>query len=222
MDRYSEEKKAIIQKISWYGIDLTGGQADLLGIFIDTLIEWNKKINLAGTSDRSRIINELVLDSLIPVPFLLPEGNLVDIGSGAGFPAIIIKIARPDLKIRLIEANRKKVSCLRYVIHLLKLRDIEPVNKRIETLSEEIREWGCDMVTSRAMTGLENIIRLSCKFLKKGGLIIGFLGKNREEELACISGLAAQHNLQTHKLINYSLPEKETERTIVILQKQQP
>jgi 16S rRNA (guanine527-N7)-methyltransferase len=166
-----------------------------------------------------RIIDELILDSIIPVPYIPTEGNIIDIGSGAGFPAILIKIAKPDLKIRLIEANGKKVSFLRYVIHLLKLKNIEPFNKRIETLSDEIREWGCDIVTSRAMTGLSDVIRLSCPFLKKGGFLVGFLGKNREEELDNARILMDQYNLQMHNTINYTLPGKDTERTIVVLQK---
>jgi 16S rRNA (guanine527-N7)-methyltransferase len=167
-----------------------------------------------------RIIDELILDSLIPVPYLPCEGNLVDIGSGAGFPAIIIKIAKPNLKIRLIESNGKKVSFLRYVIHVLKLKDVEPVNKRIETLSEEMRLWGCDIVTSRAMTGLVDVIRLSGPFLKKGGVLVGLLGKNREEELTNARILIDQYNLHMHKTINYTLPGKDTERTIVVLRKQ--
>lgn len=166
-----------------------------------------------------RIIDELILDSLIPVPHLPCDGNLVDIGSGAGFPAIIIKIARPDLKMRLVEANGKKISFLRYVIHSLKLNDVEPVNKRIESIADEIREWGCDIVTSRAMTGLSDVIRLSGPFLKKGGFLVGFLGKNREQELANARVLLEQYNLQIHKTVNYTLPGKETERTIVVLQK---
>jgi 16S rRNA (guanine527-N7)-methyltransferase len=142
----------------------------------------------------------------------------VDIGSGAGFPAILIKIAMPDLKIKLIESNGKKVSFLRYVIHVLRLKDIEPVNKRIETISEEIREWGCDIVTSRAMTGLNDVIRLSGPFLKKGGFLVGFLGNNREEEFANARDIINQYDFHVHKTINYTLPGKDAERTIVVLQ----
>ncbi len=191
----------------------------MLSIFLNTLSEWNNKINLTGISGHMRIIDELMLDSLIPVPYLPSEGNLVDIGSGAGFPAIIIKIARPELKVRLIESNGKKVSFLRYAIHLLKLKDIEPVNKRIETISDEIREWGCDIATSRAMTGLDDVIKLSCPFLKKGGFLVGFLGKNRDEELANARDIMAQYSLMIHTAINYTLPGKDSERTIVVLQK---
>ncbi len=214
------QKNTIITKLTDYGIDLTGHQVDLLCIFLDTLIEWNNKINLTGISDRMRIIDELVIDSLIPVPCFPSEGNLVDIGSGAGFPAIIIKIARPDLKMKLIESNGKKVSFLRYVMHLLKLKDAVPVNKRIENISGEIREWGCDIVTSRAMTSLRDVINLSCPFLKNGGFLVGFLGRNREQELANAGDLIDQYNLHTHKTVNYALPGKDTERTIVVLQKQ--
>ncbi|MBN1903708.1 MAG: 16S rRNA (guanine(527)-N(7))-methyltransferase RsmG [Deltaproteobacteria bacterium] len=220
LETFSKEKEIITKRLADYGIELTSHQVDLLGIFLDTLIEWNRKINLVGISDRMRIIDELILDSLIPVPHLPSEGNLVDIGSGAGFPAIIIKIARPELKIRLIEANGKKVSFLRYIIHMLKLKDIEPNNKRIENISDEIREWGCDIATSRAMTGLSDVISLSCPFLKNGGFIVGFLGKNRGQELANARDLLERYNLQIYKTANYTLPGKDSERTIVVLQKQ--
>jgi 16S rRNA (guanine527-N7)-methyltransferase len=220
LDTYSKEKEIITKRISEYGIELTSHQVDLLGIFLNTLMEWNRKINLTGIPERQRIIDELILDSLIPATHLPCEGNLIDIGSGAGFPAIIIKIASPGLGMRLVEANGKKVSFLRYVIHTLKLKDIEPIKKRIETIVDEIREWGCDIVTSRAMTGLTDVIRFSGPFLKNGGLLVGFLGKNREQELANARVLMDQYNLKTDKTVNYTLPGKDTERTIVVLKKQ--
>lgn len=202
-----------------YGISLTEEQVESIYLFTDILIEWNTKINLAGTSDRIRILNELVLDSLIPVPYLPHSGEMIDLGSGAGFPAIIIKILRPDFKVKLIESNGRKISFLKYVIHMLKLTDIVPCYSRIETITETIISGGCDIVTSRAMTSLGKIILLSDPFLKPGSLIVGFLGRKGPAELNKIKKLLFDHHLELKDSYTYRLPQLISERTTVIIQK---
>lgn len=201
------------------GVTLNREQIEALCSFMDLLVEWSGKINLIGISDRKRILNELLLDSLIPTPYLPDKGNLVDLGSGSGFPALIIKILKPDLNVRLIESNGKKVSFLKYTIHSLKLKGIDAINDRVEALTEKIKKWGCDIVTSRAMTDLENIIRLSDPFLGSRGIIVGFLGKEGVSELNKNKGLFLNHHLEIQKTITYLLPDKKAERTIVLLQK---
>ncbi len=187
---------------------------------MDQLIEWNSKINLVGISEKDRIFNELVLDSMVPVPYLPDRGRLIDLGSGAGFPAVIIKILKPDLDVILIESNGKKISFLKYAIHTLKLTAIKTINARIETITEDIKALGCDIVTSRAMTSLENIICISDPFLKSGGTIIGFLGRDGAKELKNIRELLFEHNLGLKDSITYRLPGKKAERTTVIIQKE--
>ncbi len=187
---------------------------------MDQLIEWNSKINLVGISEKDRIFNELVLDSMVPVPYLPDKGRLIDLGSGAGFPAVIIKILKPDLDVILVESNGKKISFLKYAIHTLKLTAIRTINTRIETITEDIKALGCDIVTSRAMTSLENIIRISDPFLKSGGTIIGFLGRDGVKELKNIRELLFEHNLGLKDSITYRLPGKKAERTTVIIQKE--
>ena len=201
------------------GIILTGKQIESLCLFIDLLIEWNSKINLIGTSDRVRVINELLLDSIIPVPYLPEKGKLVDLGSGAGFPALVIKILKPNLEVKLIESNGKKVSFLKYAIHSLQLSGVTAINKRIEILSENLKDWGCDIVTSRAMTNLEKVILLSDPFLGPDGIIVGFLGKDGDRELKNIQEMLRNCQLDLKDSITYQLPEKESERTTVLLQK---
>ena len=211
--------KILFDRVSQFGITLTEKQIDLLTIFIDLLIEWNNKINLIGMSDRSRVTTELVLDSIVPVLHLPSKGRMIDLGSGAGFPAVIIKILKPDLEIKLIESNGKKVNFLKYAIYTLKLTGIIPVNSRIETITESMKSLKTDIVTSRAMANLEKIIRLSEPFLKPGGIIVGFLGKDGRKELKNIKNLLFDYNLNIKKTITYCLPGKKTERTTAILQK---
>ena len=213
------EKEILCNSALEMGIDLSEGQVNSLCLFIDLLVEWNSKINIIGTSDRRRILNELLLDSLIPVPYLPEKGNLVDFGSGSGFPAIVIKILKPGLEFRLVESNGKKVSFLKYAIHSLNLNGIDVINKRIEAVTENLKSFHCDIVTSRAMAGLEKIIRLSDPFLKPGGVIVGFLGKDGGFELKNIQDLFFNHQLEIIRTITYLLPEKKAERTTVLLQK---
>ena len=213
------EKKMLHNRAAQFGISLTEDHIESLCLFIDLLVEWNSKINLTGTSDRSRIINELLLDSLVPVPYLPEKGKLVDLGSGAGFPALIIKILKPGLEVKLLESNGKKVSFLKYAIHSLHLKGITAINKRIELVTEETKTWGCNIVTSRAMASLETIIRLSETFLSPGGLIVGFLGKDGDKELKNIQEIFLKYNMQLQDSITYQLPEKESERTTVLIKK---
>ena len=162
----------------------------------------------------------MVLDSMVPVPYLPDKGRMIDLGSGAGFPAVIIKILKPDLDVTLVESNGKKASFLKYAIHILKLTGIIPINGRIETITEDIKALGFDMITSRAMTNLENIVRISDPFLKPGGAVVGFLGRDGAKELKNITGLLLDYNLVLKDFITYRLPGKKAERTTVIIQKE--
>ena len=215
----TDEKKLLHENAPRFGTFLTEEQIDSLCLFIDLLVEWNSKINLVGTSDRVRIINELLLDSMVHVPYLPFNGKMVDLGSGAGFPALIIKIIKPDLKVKLVESNSKKVSFLKYVIHKLKLTDISPVNGRVEALTESIRSWECNIVISRAMTSLYNVIRLSDPFLGPGSIVAGFMGRDGTKDLKNIKKLLSNYNLVLKESITYHLLENKTKRTAVILQK---
>ncbi len=160
-----------------------------------------------------------MLDSLIPVSLLPQKGKMADLGSGAGFPAIVVKIMRPDLDMRLIDANGKKVSFMKYAIRELKLRNIAAVHSRLEAVADEIRCWGCDIVSSRAMAGLDKIIPMAAPFLVPNGIIAGFLGKNGKEELNDIHRILLEYNLELTESVTYTLPEKQSERTTVILKK---
>ncbi|MCD6296131.1 MAG: class I SAM-dependent methyltransferase, partial [Deltaproteobacteria bacterium] len=86
-----------------YGATLTTPQIDLINIYLHELWEWNKKINLTGLTSRERILRELLIDSLIPSPYLPEKGNPLDVGSGAGFPANPLKNLSPGIKMHLME-----------------------------------------------------------------------------------------------------------------------
>jgi 16S rRNA (guanine527-N7)-methyltransferase len=176
-------------------------------------------MNLTGVKERRRMILELFLDSLIPVPYLPSEGRMLDVGSGAGFPAIVIKILLPDLKLQLVEANAKKVSFIKQVIRLLKLSDIEVVNGRIETVGTRLRLDGFNIITARALTNLNQFINWCSQLLSYDGILVYYSGNRVDEDLKNAEYLLKDKHLSLARLIPYSLPGIQVGRNTVILRK---
>jgi len=202
-----------------FGINLSRDQARKIGIFLDELEEWNRKINLTGISSRQKIVNELLLDSIIPTPFLPDQETLLDIGSGAGFPAIPIKICKPHLRCYLVEPNSKKISFLKQVIRLAQLREIEIIEGRIGEQKEVLYSESYDVITSRGMAPLPRLLTLSAPRLRPGGRIVVFLGGQSESSIRESADIIGKHRLFPFKRISYSLPGKASKREILILKK---
>ncbi|MFC1494889.1 16S rRNA (guanine(527)-N(7))-methyltransferase RsmG [Thermodesulfobacteriota bacterium] len=203
-----------------YNVALTDVHIQKFSLFLGCLEEWNSKMNLVGTSDRDRIITELLLDSLIPAPFLPSAGSMVDIGSGAGFPGVIIKVLKPGISVRLIESSGKKVSFLKYVIRELQLKNVTAINKRVETIVGSLNNEEINLITSRAMTDLHSLIKLCGSILTPGGKLIGFLGSKWKKELEKNEKIIRESNLFIDNSLTYKLPEKSNERAVVFLKKE--
>ncbi len=201
-----------------FGTGLSWDQTHKLGIFLDELEEWNKKLNLTGLSSRQSIINELLIDSMMPAPFIPDKGNLLDIGSGAGFPAIPIKICKPGLQCQLMEPNSKKISFLKQVIRLADLEKVAVIKGRIEEGKGLLHPEGYDVVTSRGLAPLPQFLTWGAPHLTPGGLIVAFLGSQIEEAMKKSVDVIRKHNLFLFKSIAYSLSGK-SERNLMILKR---
>jgi 16S rRNA (guanine527-N7)-methyltransferase len=199
---------------------LSPKQKNLLCIFIRELTAWNKHMNLTGLSSSQRIVDELLTDSLMPLPYLPHTGICLDVGSGAGFPAIPLKICRPGMNFFLMEPNSKKVSFLKQIIRLCGLEQIEIVKERIETPSEPSPFTECNIITSRAMAPLPKLIEWCTPHLAPGGLMIAFLGNQFEEILTESEPLLKEKGFSVHDSKPYTLKGKNLKRNLLILKKQ--
>lgn len=207
---------------SWarkFGINLLPHQFDLLGIHLDELWDWNKKTNLTGLSSRQKIIKELFLDSLIPSTFLPIRGRLLDVGSGAGFPGIPLIICNPLLTAHLLEPNSKKASFLKQVIRLSKLHQVTVIRDRIENSTDHLHSEGYHIITARAVSRLPQVLDWCAPYLASEGLIINFQGSQFQKTLEDSSSVIKRYGLFLHKTISYTLPEKKSERNILIFKK---
>jgi 16S rRNA (guanine527-N7)-methyltransferase len=204
---------------SWaheFGIEVSAYQLYLLGIFLDELWEWNKRVNLTGLSSQQRIIEELLLDSLIPSSFLPEEGRLLDAGSGAGFPGIPLKIHKPQIEVHLMEANSKKVSFMKQVIRLTKLPEIKVIRGRIEKDRNLLHPEGYHVITARALAHLPQTVEWCAPHLLSGGLMVSFQGDQFKNAIKESSRMMRAQRLFLHKSIPYTLPAKGTRRHILI------
>jgi 16S rRNA (guanine527-N7)-methyltransferase len=208
----------LTQKAAEFGLDLETHHVNLLNLYIDELESWNKKMNLTGLKTRKRIVNELVLDSLIPAPFLPHNKRMLDVGAGAGFPSIPIKIYRPHLQMTLLEANFKKNRFLKRIIRLLRLTDIKVIQGRIENSGNILHQDGYHIISARALTNLGQVIEWCSSYLLPNGLLVTFLGEQAEEELQQNANVIEENFLVPSRTIRYTLTG-ERKRRIVIFQK---
>jgi 16S rRNA (guanine527-N7)-methyltransferase len=189
---------------------------DLFHLYYRELSVWNEKMNLVSIRTPEELLIKHFVDSLTPLPYITcPQGRLLDIGSGAGFPGIPLKIAQPGLHVFLLEASRKKSSFLRTLIRQLSLFQTAVIHDRVESaMTDNACRHVFDVVISRAAFKLPELLKMGLFFLSPGGLLIAMKGPRDEEEkqtprdlgLRCI----ACHNIR--------LPFNNGQRKIVIFQ----
>jgi 16S rRNA (guanine527-N7)-methyltransferase len=210
------ETQSLTRQALNYGITITEQHVQSFNIYLEELWTWNQRKNLIGLSVPQKIITELLLDSLIPAPFLPTQGKLLDVGSGARFPALPLKIYIPNLKVHLLEPNQKKVSFLKQVIRLLKLSGIEVIKNRLEAEEPKLKAEAYDLITTRAFTNLSQTISWSSPLLKPGSRLVCFLGPQGQEDLKKLEPELINQAIKIDKVLAYLLPGKAQKRHTVI------
>lgn len=203
---------------------LSDQQLDLLGAYYALLLSGNEQVNLTAITDPREVAVKHFLDCLAPLHFLPPPraARLVDVGSGAGFPGIPLKIARSDLEIVLVESVRKKADFLRLVIKELDLSGIVVVERRAEEFArqENVRE-SFDLSVCRAVAALPVLLEYCLPLLKVGGFFWALKGPSVEREFP------VDHALQIlggrlNRVFHYALPFTGDERRLVTVEKVTP
>ena len=185
---------------------------------------WNRKVNLVSLKTPFDLPIKHFVDSLTAVPCIdVPGGSLLDIGTGAGFPGIPIKIALESLRVELLEATGKKVSFLKNVIRKLDLRDIGVIHRRVEDLMQEgTLEGSFDTVISRASFKLPLLIRMGGHFLRAGGILIAMKGRPGEEEVREAAEACSRDRLEFLDARDLRLPVTGDPRKIFRFRKIEP
>ncbi len=213
----SEEWKLVLREgASYINVFLTDDQIESFSLFLKELLEWNKQFNITGIKCIKGIIIKSFIDSLSIVEYIPHIGQLVDLGSGGGFPGIPIKIVKPSLFVILVEASRKKANFLRQVIRILNLQNIVVYQTRAEALpSTQVY----DCVISRAFSGLKYFLQIGSALIKDEGLLIAMKGKKAENELKQVTETMEKTNMVLIEKKLLSLPYGGGERSILVFKK---
>lgn len=182
------------------------------------LLEWNRFANLTAITDLKEIAEKHFLDTLPLVPLIPPGSQVLDIGSGGGFPGVPLKVMRPDLHVDLIEASRKKAHFLRHLIRTLALQDIEARHIRAEELAKKTqarsRRYG--VIVSKAVSKLHRFLDQALPLLCRPGMVIAMKGISVEDELELARSRIKSEALSQEKK-EYRLPFLGITRHLIIL-----
>lgn len=181
-------------------ITLTAQKIEQLNFYAEYLVEYNEKVNLTSILEYEDILDKHFYDSLLLVDRKL-SGSFVDVGSGAGFPGMVIKIVFPELRVLLIEPIKKRCVFLESLIEKLGLKDIEVINERAEDYVLKHREE-YDYVTARAVTNLNNLIEICGALVKENGYFICLRGKDGLNEIEMASKAIKTMNFEVESIKN--------------------
>lgn len=213
--------EGLVETLRWYlGVDLTEDQLAAFRWYSRELQLWNRKVNLTAITDPREIEVKHFVDSLTPLKVMDRAGKLVDVGTGAGFPGIPLKIACPQLRVLLVESTRKKTEFCQHVIDGLGLTGIQAQHARAEDLAQEPeRRSAFDWAVGRAVASLSVLGEYLLPFLKVGGRMIAMKGETGpaeahegEDALRLLGG-------EIQRLVPIELPTVAETRYLVVVDK---
>ncbi len=213
-------KEEFILALKELSIELTEEKEKQLEQYYEILMEENEKINLTAITEKQQVYLKHFYDSatINHTIDLTQEKTLCDIGSGAGFPGIVLKILFPNLKITLIDSLQKRVTFLNKVIQELNLKEIEAISFRIEEFSRQnINRF--DLVVARAVAPLNVLIEYAMPMVKVGKFFLA-MKANVEEELLQSQNALKQLESEILKMDSFPLPKNQGQRTLLLIKKQ--
>ena len=207
------------------GIRLSDRMAEQFETYYRLLLEWNEKMNLTGITDREAVYEKHFYDSLTAAEAVPMDGveTLADIGSGAGFPALPLKIVYPHLRVTIVDALAKRIRFLEQVSAALGLDGVTCLHGRAEDIGRrpDCRDW-FDAVAARAVARLAALNELCLPFVRPGGQFIAMKGSNVEEELEESRFSARQLQAELSGVIRLELPREGAARHLIVYRKTAP
>jgi 16S rRNA (guanine527-N7)-methyltransferase len=215
----AENQALLIEGAKTFGVGLDQETVRTFGLYLDELVKWNQKVNLTALRTEKGIVLKHFLDSLSPCPYLPSRGRLLDIGSGAGFPGIPVKIVRPSLEVTLIDSVQKKVTFQRHILRVLGLQEAEAVHGRAQdTKILESLAGRFDTVISRAFSDTETFLSLGHPFLRHGGLALAMKGVVTEDEIN-LTRKSMEERYDHLQTLSFVLPFSSFKRSILLFEK---
>lgn len=216
-EEFKKEFEKYFEKMK---VQLTDNQIEQFYTYMQLLIEWNEKINLTTIIEPKEIITKHFVDSLTIEKYIEQGKNVIDIGTGAGFPGIPLKICRPDLKITLVDSLNKRINFLNEVINELQLKDINTIHARAEEIGKnKMHREKYDYATSRAVANLSTLSEYLMPLILVGGKCICMKSLEIDEELEKSKKAIKILGGTIEKVDKFMLPKSDIGRSIILIKK---
>ena len=205
-----------------FGVTLTDKQIEQFEKYYELLVEWNKVMNLTGITEFDEVMQKHFVDSVAAAKYAEMEkvNSLIDVGTGAGFPGIPLKIVYPHIQVTLLDSLNKRIKFLEEVVDNLGLTGIETVHGRAEDAAKkaEYREQ-FDLSVSRAVANLASLTEYCLPFVKVGGKFVSYKSVSVDEEITQSKKAVYVLGGEIGKVEKFNLPESDMERSLVIVEK---
>ena len=181
----SDFRDILIKVLDDFDISLDETAVNRLCVYNDLLVEWNEKINLTALTAPEEVALKHFVDSLMLLRYckIEKDASVIDVGTGAGFPGLVLKIARPDIRLTLLDSLQKRLIFLDEVCKAIKIDDVNLVHSRAEDGSRTELRDSFDIAVSRAVASMNTLCEYDMPYVKIGGSMIAMKGKDAEQEL---------------------------------------
>lgn len=219
MERESFSKE-LIEKAKKVNIEIDNKKEEQFYKYMELLLEWNEKINLTAITEPNDIILKHFIDSITINKYIEQSNSIMDIGTGAGFPGIPLKIMNQNKKITLVDSLNKRINFLNEVCKEISLENIQCIHARAEELANDLKyRENFETVVSRAVARLNVLIEYMLLFVKKGGLCICMKGPNIDGELEEAKNAIKVLGGKIKSVESFFLPDSDIERNVIIIEK---
>lgn len=214
-----EFRKIFLEEINKSKLDITDEQVEQFYNYMIGIIDWNTKINVTAITEEKMFIVKHFIDSLTINKYVNTSNSLIDIGTGAGFPGIPLKILNENMKVTLIDSVNKKLNVIRDLSSKLEFKNLEIIHTRAEDLAQnkQYREK-YDIATTRAVSNMSTILEYMLPFVKMNGLAICMKGPNFKEELEIAKKAIEVLGGKVESIESLNVGE-ELERNIIVIRK---
>ena len=211
----------LIELLSKWNIELSDYQLSQFEKYYELLIEWNSFMNLTAITDKDEVILKHFVDSLALLNYMdVNDNKLIDVGTGAGFPGIPLKIVCPGLEVCLVDSLNKRVKFLNNVIDTLSLDNINTIHSRAEDLAHNnVYREKFDLCVPRAVANLSTLTELCVPFVKPGGYFIPYKSEKSNEEIEAAGKAINVLGGKIDRVENYILPDSDINRTLIFIKK---
>ena len=217
---FNSFKEEIEINLKALGLDLNDEQIKNFYDFMNLLIEKNKVMNLTGITEPKEVILKHFIDSLTILKYININSRVIDVGTGAGFPGLPLKMAENSLKMTLLDSLNKRINFINEVIECTNLEEIKPIHGRAEDFGKnvEYRE-NYDVAISRAVAPLNILLEYMIPFIKVEGKCICMKGNNCDDEIENAKNAIKILGGEIEKIEKFTLPNSDNNRTILIIKK---